>query len=264
MSLTVSATYRATWDDQPKVKWEIAPKFIVPVTRFGAKKADFVKLPRQDINSGLTRLVFHCCPNLPSPLPKGYSLSASIGYKELVDKRNLKQKDEFEDAVKQTIPEMFRGVKLSKDIMNKRSQRRTIMEEKDKLKKHPAPISIEIPAHGDCAKKTIEVLRSVHPREDLAVPIGDLCVVIRYIQWAGFSSDLMSPKQPSAAVKGVFKRRRKDGTPYFVTRVAGRKKYKTFNTFDEAVIAVGGQGETEGDTPIQGEDGEADSLESLG
>ena len=262
MSLTVSATYRATWDDQPKVKWEIAPKFIVPVNKLG-KKTDFVKLPRQDINSGLTRLVFHCCPSLPSPLPKGYSLSASIGYKELVDKRNLKQKEEFEDAVKQRIPEMFRGAKLSKSIMDKAEKQHTKKAEKDKIKKHPAPISIEIPAHGDCAKKTIEVLRSVHPREDLAVPIGDLCVVIRYMQWAGFSSDLMSPKQPSA-VKGVFKRRRKDGTPYFVTKVAGHKKYRTFNTFDEAVIAVGGQGETEGDSPIQGQGSEADSLESLG
>ena len=43
---------------------------------------------------------------MQDPLPKNYSLSASIGYQNLVDKRNAKQAEEL----KEHIPDIFKDI----------------------------------------------------------------------------------------------------------------------------------------------------------
>ncbi len=71
----------------------------------------YVKLYKIGTLSGFTRLVVEDCPGLPAKLPKGFSLTWSLGYVNLVTIRNDAQSEYMlaeQNATEQgTIPEFF-------------------------------------------------------------------------------------------------------------------------------------------------------------
>ena len=84
-----------------KVKWEVDHKNIVEV-----EDKSFVKLARSTY--GFARLVFHRCDQVPNPLPKGYSLTASLGYEELLKLRNQMHAIEFIESAREGVPGLFK------------------------------------------------------------------------------------------------------------------------------------------------------------
>ena len=98
MALVIETMTRVYWENNPKLKWDIAPHDKVRVG-----DVTYVKLYRKS-NSQLSKLVFHECPFLPHPLPDGYSLTTSTGYAELMKIRSEQQAHELRSMDDEPMP----------------------------------------------------------------------------------------------------------------------------------------------------------------
>lgn len=223
MALTIERIFRVTATDDKKVRWFVEPGLLVEV-----EGRTFVKLPRAGIQSGFTRLVFHGCHDVPRPLPEGFSLSASLGYRCLVALRNGKQQEDFAAAALADVPEMFRA---AGEVVCKTKPRVSRTQRKEWRGK-PTVITIRIPAYDDKDERPLDVLCPAHPRDDLAIEFSELEAVAAYLRSAGFSSGGKGKRVVNSFVKGVWKRMRPNGQTFWLVR------NKTFNSFDDACEAA--------------------------
>ena len=128
-----------------KVKWEVERR-----NRVLVDGQEFVKLPRSAC--GFAKLVFHKCEHVPIPLPKGYSLTASSGYDELVKLRNKKQAEVLVAADLESVPALF------KDNATAQPKRHSRTDIRD-MRSRPATIELRINdpdggGHGSCKGPT--------------------------------------------------------------------------------------------------------------
>ena len=176
-SITIQRSWAITTSDGKKT-WHVTDSQTVQV---GSKT--FVKLPRSHCQ--FAPLVFHGCRTLPDPLPRNYSLSASIGYQNLVDQRNTKQAEELQDQYVALVPDLF------KDIVNSPAKERSSRAQIKESKQAPETLvlSIEDDEEGPW---TLELVKPLNSRDELAVKLDKDVInnVIKYLQHAGFSSDL--------------------------------------------------------------------------
>jgi hypothetical protein len=183
-----------------KAWWEIKSSDTIMID-----DVEYVKLPRAGVNIGFTRLVVEGCSSVPDPLPKGFSLTQSRGYRTLVQLRNTAQSNDLLAEHNARIPEMFRA--SAKKAKNVRLTKDRIME----LKEHPDVVWIIIPPCGSYTEPTnVAVKRPLHAREDLAVQCEG-CVlqhIIEFIRSEGFDETLQRPK---SLPRGIY---RKDGHKY--------------------------------------------------
>ena len=146
-----------------------------------------VKLPRSHCK--FANLVFHGCTTLPNPLPRNYSLSASIGYQNLVDQRNTKQAEELQELqdqyVESHVPDIFKHI-VDQQIANERARAQL-----KGSKQSPETLVLFIEDDEE-APWTLELVKPLNSRDELAVKLDKDVInnVIKYLQHAGFSSDL--------------------------------------------------------------------------
>ena len=119
-----------------------------------------VKLPRSHCK--FANLVFHGCTTLPNPLPGNYSLSASIGYQNLVDQRNTKQAEELQDQYVARVPDLF------KDIVNRPAKERSSRAQIKESKQAPETLVLSIEDDEE-APWTLELVKPLNSRDELAV-----------------------------------------------------------------------------------------------
>ena len=98
-ALKLERIWRFTTDDG-EAKWEVDNNHVVEVG-----ESLFVKLPRSA--AGFAKLVFHKCDQVPKPLPRNYSLTASLGYIELQKLRNEKQSEDLLAQDRERVPALF-------------------------------------------------------------------------------------------------------------------------------------------------------------
>ena len=179
-SITIQRTCVITTGDGKK-KWHVTDSQTLQVGSI-----TFVKLARSHCH--FASLVFHGCKTLPDPLPRNYSLSASIGYQNLVDQRNTKQAEELkEEYVESTVPDIFKDLVRKSKPSCKRASRAKINEGR---KAHGTLVlSIE---DGEEAPWALELVKPLNARDELAVELDPHVInkLIKYLQHAGFSSDL--------------------------------------------------------------------------
>ena len=142
-ALKLERFWRLTTDDG-QAKWEVDNHHVVEVG-----DTLFVKLPRPA--AGFSKLVFHKCDQVPKPLPRNYSLTASLGYIELQKQRNQKQSEDLLAQDREQIPSLFQAA------ANQRKKRRTTREGLQELRSKPEAIELNVDG------MTVKVLRPVHP-----------------------------------------------------------------------------------------------------
>ena len=120
MALRVEHSLQICSEDG-KVKWDVEPESTVIVNN-----EQYVKLARS--SKGFARLVFHKCPNVPQPVPKHFSLTASHGYNELMSLRSTVQSANKENAIPDNVPAIFKAIVKKKLDHPKRMSR---AQEKD-------------------------------------------------------------------------------------------------------------------------------------
>lgn len=215
-ALKLERIWRFTTDDG-EAKWEVDNNHVVEVG-----ESLFVKLPRSA--AGFAKLVFHKCDQVPKPLPRNYSLTASLGYIELQKLRNEKQSEDLLAQDQESVPAVFQH--CAAPPKKKRATRQSLQEMRSK------PQALELDIEG----VPVKVLRPVHPRDDLCVELcaASIAHVIAFLQASGFSEGNMqkqrrqlSPDVPA----GVWQRTTKKGTTFYLVpckTAEGKVKYKSY------------------------------------
>ena len=232
-SITVKKEWEITTGDGKK-KWHFTDSQTLQV---GSKT--FVKLPRSHCH--FASLVFHGCTTLPDPLPRNYSLSASIGYQNLVEQRNTKQAEELKDQYMESmVPDIFKDLVRKKQPSCKRASRTKIMEGR----KAPETLVLSI-EDGEEAPWALELVKPLNARDELAVELIPHVMhkVIKDLQDAGFSSDLQDAHKkrkgmPSETPQGIWVRKdAKTGSSFFLAK-DHNNKLKTCKTLDDALTIM--------------------------
>ncbi len=229
MASVLEPCYRLSTADGHR-KWNIQPESIV---RVGDRA--FVKLARSA--HGFASLVFHKCPQVPQPVPKGYSLTTSLGYSELVARRNREDQVAQLAKAEASVPALFRG----KCVVSAKVQRKT-HKEMSELRQSPDVITLKLDGVEDSEGNTqsVDVARPAHTLDDLMVPLADIDSVLKYFQQSGFSAQQQKRKRPDR--DGVWHRKDKDGSDVFLKAVKKQgcvKATKKFKTEQEAIEYAG-------------------------
>ena len=195
----------------------------------------------------------------PSPLPKGYSLTRSIGLNKLIKIRNSQQVADLEKE-NETLDgctlfgEDDKAPKAKKSKLQKEAAK-TINQEHASM-----VLTLELASGPAC----VRVLRPVHPKDGLFVLYNpaDLGALITYLRDEGFDEALAVAKDLQLP-KGVVKR----GHSFIVkyVKLDGSTGFKTCHSIEDAVAfqanpseplyddpaAVGGAGDDEDEAAIE-------------
>lgn len=196
----------------------------------------FVKLPRS--NCQFAPLVFHGCTDLPCP-KKELSLTASVGYDELLKLRNTMQASELQTDAVNAAPEIFKALLKGSGKQQKQKDKKRSQQELKELRLCPDTVSITI---NDWS---FDVLKPVCATDELAVEMDPdtISKIIKYLQQKGFSSVLQHSHKkrhnmPDDTPKGIHDRGQQG---YVVTLPSGQdQKYKRVKTYEEALQRLHG------------------------
>ena len=205
-----------------KKKWEVMDSDIVKLPSEDGVGVDFIKLRRGTKSLAFPRIVFEGCAELDAESGARISLTASKGYEQLLVLRNEVQSEELLNEQRGNIPAMFRQAaevkrqRVSRDNMNARIA-------------NPTTLIMRV-EEGYGAPFELEMLRPVHPRDDLCVKLDlpMLTQIIEYIRNEGFSNSI---DRKGDLPPGV---RRVSGGRYAYVKVWGQKGIKWAKTLDEA------------------------------
>jgi len=192
MALIEEVVTRLYFNNEKKAKWEIKRELITELD--GTK---FVKLQPHDY--GLMRIITQGSETAPKPLPKDFSLTSSIGLRTLIKLRNDAQTRELQadeaprnPLFRSTTPQIAKRPRLSRSNLKA-------------MRSKPEPLTITIPASGDSGVMDVQVLRPVHPRDDLWVEydLHILSRILEYLRDEPFDTDQKS-KHDKTLPKGVW------------------------------------------------------------
>jgi len=211
-AMTMECVKRITYDG---IRWEPSPQLLCDVDG-----VTYIKIPRaKPCCCAFARMCFKDTD------PEHYSVAASIGYKELVEKRNQAQSAELQadvDEPPQPPPGSLQALFLqnAKQPMASPSAKRprTSRSEIRNMRVNPAVIQIEIPPFGEHPATTLDVLRPVHPRDDLTVRLDVVVLqtIVQYIRNEGFSDQYMRKPRDTRLPKGIYERKDGTGKPVFL------------------------------------------------
>ena len=231
-SITIQRSWAITTSDAKK-KWHVTDSQTLQV---GSKT--FVKLPRSHCH--FASLVFHGCTTLPDPLPRNFSLSASIGYQNLMAQRNSKQAEELKNQyVESVVPDIFKDLVRKKQPSCKRASRTKIMEGR----KAPETLVLSI-EDGEEAPWALELVKPLNARDELAVELDPHVInkLIKFLQHEGFSSDLQEVNKKrkgmsSETPQGIWVRKHaKTGSFFYLVKGSQSPRHKKCQTLDDAVM----------------------------
>ena len=175
----------------------------------------FVKVPR----ANSSRFAKMCLKDAP----EGTSMMGSEGYAELCDLRDARQAELMKDepdrfglkAQEQprVLQMLFKNNPAPVADENNPKRPRVAREAMRQMRACPDTLDITIPAFDDLPPTQLTVLRPVHSRDDLAVPLNPAVIqrLILYFSHAGFSAGRMRAPRDPRVPKGVYARKRKSG-----------------------------------------------------
>jgi len=207
-----------------KAKWEIKSDKLVHV---GTKT--FVKLACWD--GSLCRLVLEDCPAACDGANKSFSLSSSNGLHQLMKLRNEAQTLELQKAC-EPRSSLCIGVRTPPS-KRPRISRMAIKQ----MRSNPGTVCITVPAFAEHSDLEMDVLRPVHPRDELGVLLDKSVLerIIRFIQHEGFSVE-NSSRHDRSLPKGVWNKRVGDTHQYIVPVVSnGKRKLKRATCIEDAI-----------------------------
>ena len=254
----VNVTWVITTGDGIK-KWHVTESQTLKV---GSRT--FVKLPRS--KSQFAILVFHGCTTLPNPLPQNFSLSASIGYNNLVVQRNTQQAQELQNAyVESSVPDIFKDIVRENELAKERASRAQIKENRQ------APETLVLNLEDDEeAPWALELVKPLNARDELAVELDEHVInkVIKYLQHEGFNSELQEVNKKrkgmsSDTPQGILNRKSaKTGSHIYLAKDHDGI-LRHCKTLDDAVMVLQGvkpYGDLEDEPPEEASDaGDEDS-----
>ena len=228
----------------------------------------FVKLPRS--KSQFAILVFHGCKTLPNPRPKDFSLSASIGYNNLVDRRNTQQAQELQNTYVESlhVPDIFKDIVSSQDPPAKeRPSRAKIKEGRE------APETLMLPIYDDEeAPWALELVKPLNPRDELAVELDADVInkLIKYLQHAGFNYELQEVNKKrkgmsSDAPQGILNRKSRYTGSHIYLAKDQDGILRTCKTLDDAVMVLQGlkpYGDLEDEVPEASDAGDEEATDA--
>ena len=219
-SLNVTTTTKLQFLGR-KAEWQIKRDDLINV-----EGTEFLKLCRGGTNLGFPRLVFDVDDASSLPEKADRKLTASKGYQKLLDLRNHAQSQELIS----NLPSWQRRAAPLQQARPKRATRQSLRDQVI----NRCSIAITIPAVGDHAEKTVQVVRPVYSCEDLAVEftLSNVEHIVAFIRSEGFDTDLLPSKRKPELPKGVYER----SGQYLVTFPCGRSR--TVVGLDEAITLV--------------------------
>ena len=243
-------------------RWEVTDAMVLDV---GGDQ--FLKLPRMGVNSGFTRLVVEGLKTKPV---EGFSLTWSLGYKQLMNLRNSLELDRVQDAAQpdNAVSEFFK--KFGNCESKTPRAAKTTRETMQKLKDNPETMTMEIPAYGNLKPLEIVVKRPVTVREELVVAYDESTIeaMIQFLRHEGFDESLARDKELPTGVYAPKRRSKRTLKSYEATvNVAGttKKKRMQFDSIEAAIEAVEhGVPEKDTSSGLQVEDGARCANESNG
>ena len=214
----------------------------------------FVKLPR----ANSSRFAKMCLKDAP----EGALMMGSEGYAELCDLRDARQAELMKDDKAQEQPRvvqmLFRVAPVADENNPKRP--RVAREAMRQMRACPDTLDITIPAFDDVPPTQLTVLRPVHSRDDLAVPLNPAVIqrLILYFSHAGFSAGRMRAPRDPRIPKGVYARRKRNGEVFYIQRQEDGQSHRVVSLGCAGTVdGVGGMGEAGG----MGERDEADDID---
>jgi hypothetical protein len=220
MALELVTVRKLQWPGK-KTKWEFSDESIIKV---GGR--EFIKLPRGQKNIPFVRMVFEDCASLTVGDNEEPTLTASRGYKQLIQLREKAQNAESDPD--KDIPLLFRQLGA---VPTHRKKHKPTRKEIQEMQKVGGSVTITIPARGDDPPLEFPVVKSHWSGAEIAVPLNAKIVerVIQFLQDEGFDESL--------------KRRSRCELPKGVTRrddkfLVKGKKTRMFATLDDAVAEV--------------------------
>ena len=225
-----------------KAEWKVHHSELIELNG-----TQYVELKKGKCNHhGFPRLVY----TMAELDDKDWSLTSSIGYKELQSLRNEAQRAALTSAQLEALPTWQRA---SAKLKPKRTSRCKLKE----LSEHRGVLTINVPGANGTATKAIEVITPVYSAEDIRVKLDVQTVmhVLAFIVDRGFDMDLKRQPRDPELPKGVYKRNGK-----YIVRLTptADKKYKTVDTVDEAKDAL----EHEEEEPLSEINDRNDAVES--
>lgn len=147
--------------------------------------------------SGFSRIVYEAFNHIEDR--KAWNLNACKGYKELMDLRTEKDKEEFIATELQKLPEWQRS--SAKVVGPKRKSR----NERTKLKADPQTMSLIVPGVDDKAEMVVDFLKPIQQSDDLwcKADLASLTHVVQYIVSKGIDVEFKTRKYTRDLPKGV-------------------------------------------------------------
>ena len=205
--------------EDPKVEWGIDESDIIDING-----VSFLLLRKgRTSHSGFARLVY----SMVGLRDRTWSLSTSVGYKELQKRRNDAQRANLETSMLDKMPTWQRSTAKVKVGRNTRSKLQELSE-------HRGVLSITVPGVNDDEGEQVEVVTPVHSRDELRVELDEkqIWVVLQYIVRSGFDDDLKQRKRDPTLPKYFHQR----GDKIAVLDPA-TKRYKFYNSREGAEAA---------------------------
>jgi hypothetical protein len=193
----------------------------------------FVKLPRSDVStSAFARLI------MGSSKVEGEitSMCGSLGLALLIRLRNEGQAAHMSD-----IPAGLVGIVEEHEMPLKK--KKISRQECEDARNAPSVIEIVVPADGESPSFTMQVLRPVHSRDDLWVPLCKdvLANLVLYLQTAGFGTEPLPRRRDVTLPAGVQMRTQpKTLKTYFIVKQPDQQT-KRAHSLEAATILIDGQ-----------------------
>lgn len=155
----------------------------------------------------------------------------SKGLKALVSQRNMLQAEAFKEE--------SRGCQLF-DQAPKQHKQVTSHAQKADMRKTPQTMELSVEIDGSAHK--LEVLRPVHPTDNLFVAYQApmIATLLHVMRTGGFDEPILRPRHPELP-KGIHKRKNFYLAKY--KKPSGSNGYKKLKTVEEAVAFLAGVGE---------------------
>ena len=233
---TIEVCYKITSTDGLK-KWNIPADAIINVD-----DRVFVKLARSAV--GFATIVFHNCEQLPQDVPKGYSLTTSLGESDMVARRDRQDHTERVERAVACAPALFKK-QMKVNEKKIKSKTRSDIQELRRSTADTMHIELTDVKDDEGITKRVEVLRPIHPRDELAVPLNAEAIanVIKFLQISGSSQQQQKRKRsgiPDDCPHGIWSRKRHNGVQYFLKAktVDGKTTSKSYATMVGAITGI--------------------------
>ena len=170
-----------------RCEWKVNKQHLVDV-----HGEQFIKLVSSS-GHGWTKLV--CEGQIQGGVPKNASLCRCPGLRQLYELRNQRQCEELSSSSKATGPMLFDN-QPEQGLSSTRKPKRTMQQVRE-ARETLDTLIVDIPGVGDVEPLAVRMLRPVHSRDDLCVPLDSKVLqhLICFIRNAGISRDDLQSKR---------------------------------------------------------------------